>query len=211
MDDYRRFIEEGYDKLDETYRAWVAQMLAGYRAEFLAEVLSRIPSHSDLLEIGCGPGTDALALAKGRRYTGIDLSRVQLDYARRLLPDAVFLHLDVLEAEFPDASFDAVVSFYALNHIPQSKMPQLFRQISRWLRPGGWFCASLGASDNPGAVQERWLDDVPMYFSSLRPEENELLLQEVGFALELSKSVTEDEPGEGRATFHWVIARKTDA
>lgn len=203
-----RIVQQGYDELDDTYRRWVEHTRVGYRSTFLARILAEVPEGADLLEIGSGPGTDAAALAEGRRYVGIDLSEVQLAHARAIAPAGRFLHGDVLDTPFPPASFDAVVSFYAFNHIPQDRMELLFDRIRSWLRSGGGLFGSFGTSDNPGAVEPAWLGKADMYFSSLPVDATEALLQEVGFSIEFAETVTEVEEGEGPATFHWVIARK---
>jgi SAM-dependent methyltransferase len=205
--DPTRIVQRGYDDLDDTYRRWVEHARDGYRSTFLARILEKVPEGADILEIGCGPGTDATALAEGRRYVGIDLSEVQLAHARALTPSGRFLHGDVLDATFPPASFDAVVSFYAFNHIPQDRMESLFGRIIYWLRPGGRLFGSFGTSDNSGAVEPMWLGKADMYFSSLPVDRTEALLEEIGFSIEFADTVTEVEEGEGPATFHWVIAR----
>jgi SAM-dependent methyltransferase len=203
-------VREGYDRLDRTYRDWVAAMLDGPRAPFLAEVLRLVPQGADVLEVGCGPGTDAVALARGRRYTGIDLSSVQLAYARAAAPDGTFVHGDVFDVELAPAGFDAVVAFYVFGHIPAARTEELFRRIAAWLRPGGWLCASFGTSDDPGSIQPSWLGVADMYFSSLPPERTEALLRSTGFEIRSADSIDETEPGEERVTFHWVIARRDE-
>ena len=205
--DPTRIIQRGYDDLDDTYRRWVERR-GGYRSTFLARTLEAVPQGADVLEIGCGPGTDAAALAEGRRYVGIDLSEVQLAHARVVAPAGRFLHGDVLDAAFRPASFDAVVSFYAFNRIPQDRMELLFGRIMSWLRPGGGLFGSFGTSDNPGEVEPAWLGKADMYFSSLPVDRTEALLAEIGFSIEFADTVTEVEEGEGPATFHWLIARK---
>ena len=186
--DPTRIVQKGYDDLDDTYRRWVEHTRGGYRSTFLARILAEV--------------------AEGRRYVGIDLSEVQLAHARAVAPAGRFLHGDVLDAPFSPASFDAVVSFYAFNHIPQSRMWLLFRRIGSWLRPRGRLFGSFGTSDDPGGVEPAWLGKTDMYFSSLPVDRTEALLEQVGFSIEFADTVTELEEGEGPATFHWVIARK---
>jgi SAM-dependent methyltransferase len=205
--DASRIVREGYDRLDATYRDWVRAMHGGARASFMANVLRRIPSGTDVLEVGCGPGTDAARLAEGRRYTGIDLSEVQLRHARALVPDGTFLHADVLNVHLQDDGFDAVVACYVFNHIPAARMEELFHRIASWLRPGGWLYASFGVSDDPGSIEPRWLGSAPMYFSSLSPERSDELLERAGFSIESAETITESEEQEGPATFRWVMAR----
>ena len=206
--DPTRIVQQGYDDLDGTYRRWVEHTRPGYRSAFLTRILGEVPDGADVLEIGCGPGTDVAALAAGRRYVGIDLSEVQLAHARAIVPSGRFLHGDVLDTTFPPASFDAVVSFYAFNHIPRERIELLFSRIRSWLRPGGRLFGSFGTSDNSGAVEPMWLGKADMYFSSLPVERTEAMLQGVGFGIEFAETVTEVEEGHGPATFHWVIARK---
>lgn len=200
-------VREGYDRLDGRYRAWVAAILDGPRARFLSEVLRLVPPGSDVLEIGCGPGTDAVALAEGRRYTGIDLSAVQLAHARAAVPDGTFVHGDVFDVELAPSSYDAATAFYVFGHIPAARTRELFERVATWLRPGGWLCASFGTSDDPGSVEASWLGVADMYFSSLPPERTEALLRSTGFQIRSAESIEEIEPGQGRVTFRWVIAR----
>jgi SAM-dependent methyltransferase len=208
--DPKRIVEQGYDDLDDTYRRWVQRARDGYRSEFLARILAEVPVGADILEIGCGPGTDAAALAEGHRYTGVDLSGVQLAHAEHEAPAGMFLHADVSEVAFPPSCFDAVVGFYVFNHVPQVEMEPLLRRILRWLRPGGRLFASFGTSDNPGAVEPMWLGRTDMYFSSLPIVRTDALLEDVGFEIEFADTVTEDEEGQGQATFHWVVSQKPE-
>jgi len=206
--DSKRIVEQGYDDLDDTYRRWVQHARDGYRSEFLAGILSRVPAGANVLEIGCGPGTDAGALAEDRRYTGVDLSAIQLAHAKLAAPAGTLIHADVMEVAFEPSSFDAVVGFYVFNHIPRDQMEALLRRIFGWLRPEGRLFASFGTSDNPGAVQPKWLGRADMYFSSSPVDRTDALLEEVGFAIEAADTVTEEEEGAGPATFHWVVARR---
>jgi SAM-dependent methyltransferase len=205
-----RIVQEGYDLLDGTYRDWVATMHESPRRTFLGDVPQRIPPGCDVLEVGCGPGTDAVALATGRRYTGIDLSAVQLAHARALLPGGTFLQADVLEVQLPPASFDAVIALYVFGHIPAARTGELLARIHEWLRPGGWLCASFGTSDNPGGVERRWLGVADMYFSSLPPEQTDALLRSAGFDIRSAETIEQFEPGEGSVAFRWVIARRSE-
>ena len=89
--DPKRVVAEGYDRLGPAFSAWNETRPPEVRSWFLGEVLARLPEGSDVLELGCGPGIDAGRLSVGRRYIGVDLSRVQLSIARRRVPDATFV------------------------------------------------------------------------------------------------------------------------
>jgi cyclopropane fatty-acyl-phospholipid synthase-like methyltransferase len=200
-------VRAGYDLLDATYRDWVRSMKGSARASFMADVLRRIPPGAEVLELGCGPGTDAIALADGRRYTGIDVSEVQLRHARALVPGGTFFHSDIFDVDLPDEGFDAVVACYVFNHIPARRMGELFHRVASWLRPDGWLFASFGVSDDPGSIEPQWLGTTPMFFSSLPPSRNDELLDLAGFSIVSGETITESEEIEGPATFRWVAAR----
>lgn len=159
-----------------------------------------------MLELGCGPGTDARELSARRRYIGVDLSRTQLAIARQRVSDATFLLGDFTSMTFRPDSFHGVVAFYVFNHVPQEKVEPAFRRIFEWLRPGGQLMASLPTIEAEDRVEE-WLD-VPMFFASLALPSYERLLRQTGFRLELSEFREEVEPRYGPSGHHWVIARK---
>ena len=204
--DPKQIVADGYDRIARRYAEWDA---GGdeVRAWFLDEVLDRLPAGAAVLELGCGSGTAAAALADGRSYTGVDLSAGQLTMARERLPDLRFLQGDLTTISFPDAAFDAVVAFWVFNHVPRAQQAPTFARIFRWLRPGGRLMLTLGAGDTVDEVQEDWLG-VPMFFAGFEPDANERSLLDTGFELELSETRSQIEEGEGEATFHWVIARK---
>ena len=204
--DPKRMVEEGYDRIARRYAEW-ASGGDEVRAWFLDEVLQRLPAGAAILELGCGSGTAAAALADGRSYTGVDLSAAQLAMAQERHPDLTFLRGDLTGIWFRDGAFDAVVAFWVFNHVPRAEQGPTFARIQRWLRPGGWLMLSLGAGDTDDEVQDDFLG-VPMFFAGFEPNANERSLRDAGFELELSETRSQIEEGEGEATFHWVIARK---
>jgi len=146
-------IEQGYDRLGSRYFEWTTSQGPGVREWFLDEVLQRLPVEAVVLELGCGPGTVSAALADGRHYTGVDLSAGQLVLARERLPDANFIQADFTNIELPSGAFDAVVAFFVFNHLPRAEHAPMFERVWSWLRPGGRFMLSLGASDTHDEVE----------------------------------------------------------
>lgn len=96
----------------------------------------------DILDLGCGSGADALALARGGyNTTGVDISPVALAIARQARRAALplaFIHHDVAEPlPFDDAQFDAVLSNLTLHMFPPPKADAIVAEVARCLRPGG--------------------------------------------------------------------------
>ena len=94
-------------------------------------------------------------MAHGLQVIGVDFSAVQLRRARRLVPAASLVQADMTALHMRSASLDAVVSFYALIHVPLADQRALFPRIRAWLRPGGLFLAIVGARRWTGT--ERYL------------------------------------------------------
>jgi cyclopropane fatty-acyl-phospholipid synthase-like methyltransferase len=197
-----RIVGTGYDAMAETWQEWSSQVTDDPRHAWLDKLLDRLPA-GDVLELGCGNGPlETQVLASRYRYTGVDLSEEQLRRARERVPNATFMQADLTDVEFAAGSFDAVCAFYVLNHVPRELLPALFAHVHAWLRPGGFFLATLGASDVENWHGE-WLG-VPMYFSGHVPERNRELL--AGFELVEDEVVTITEP-EAEVSFHWILAR----
>ena len=81
---------------------------------------------------------------------------MQIQRARELVPSATFICEDMSALRFPAQSFDAVVCFFALIHLPLAEQPQLLQAIATWLRPGGIFMATVGHRAWTG-LEKNWL------------------------------------------------------
>jgi SAM-dependent methyltransferase len=82
---------------------------------------------------------------------------------------------------FAPASFDAVVSFYAIFHIPRVEHGALFRRIASWLRPGGYLLASVGRTDNDDYTEEFF--GVEMFWSHFAADRYREMVTDSGFTL----------------------------
>jgi SAM-dependent methyltransferase len=91
-----------------------------------------------VLDVGCGTGTLALALARrGAQTVGLDASESYLDGARRLRshPDVTYEQGDACHLPYGTASFDACVSTLAIDVIPDVDL--VAAEMRRVTRPGG--------------------------------------------------------------------------
>jgi SAM-dependent methyltransferase len=199
-------VAAGYDRIAERYLAWSGLRPSAARRRVLAMADAAIPSGADVLELGCGAGLPMTAtLAAGRNVTGVDISSAQLDLARVNVPGATFVQADLTTLDWPAGSFDAVVAFYVLTHVPRDAHAELLGRIRTWLRPGGVFLASFGVEDDPGGVEEEWLG-VDMYFSHFSARVNRRLV--AGSGLEIERAEVIAEPADRfDARFLWVLAR----
>jgi len=203
--DFRKqIVADGYDVIAHRYLAWGAGVHGDPHDAMVAELAGRLPDGARVLDLGCGAGTTARALAPRLAVTGVDISAGQIALARANVPEGEFAVGDLASADYPPASFDAVVALYSISHVPRDEHARLFRSIACWLAPGGWLLASLGATDAPGRTDD-WLG-VPMFFSAWDAVTNRALLREAGFELVIAEVRTMSEP-EGDVSFLWVLAR----
>jgi SAM-dependent methyltransferase len=207
VSDPKEIVRTGYDVIAQRISEW--QVPGVPRRRLVARLLDLLPpAGADVLELGCGEGVPvARMLAECHSYTGVDISPVQIERARRNVPDGRFLEADYTRLELPQESFDAVVAILTITHVPREEHAQLLASIFGWLRPGGWFLASFGVGDLEADVDEDWLG-APMFFSHFDAETNRRLLRGAGFELVVDEIVEQDEGEHGIVRFLWVIGRK---
>ena len=201
IEDPKELVRRGYDALSVHYeRAYGSDTKYG---AWIEELLGRIPCPSTVLDVGCGTGVPvARALtAAGHRVTGVDISEVQIERARELVPQAEFIRADATTVAFPPQTFDAVVSLYALIHIPLDEQPVLLDRIAGWLRPGGWFLGVTGHRAWTGS-DENWLDGAtPMWWSHPDAATTRAWLTRSDLEVEREEFVPE---GEGGHALFWA-------
>ena len=203
--DPKRIVADGYDQIARRYLEWSPLRPSEARRHYLDLACDLVPPGARVLELGCGAGIPmTAALADGRDVTGVDISGAQIALARENVPSATFLQADMTAVDFPPDSFDAVIAFYSLTHVPRDEIPALLARIRGWLRSGGTFIASMGADDDPGGIEEDWLG-VDMYFSHFGAKRNRRLVEEAGFAIDSADIVVEPEDRHD-ARFLWVVA-----
>lgn len=110
-------------------------------SEIYASLLPLKGAH--VLELGCGKADKTLAIAKSCGVAAITAMEVdEIQHARNLaltgLPAAVRFCRGGAEAiPAADGSFDIVLMFKSLHHVPVEAMPQAMKEIHRVLKPGG--------------------------------------------------------------------------
>jgi ubiquinone/menaquinone biosynthesis C-methylase UbiE len=135
--------KQAQSSLPDTYRRWRTSRL-GTITDALEQALLReligSPAGLRILDVGCGDGVLAAALAGGGgNMTGVDADPQMLAAARARAEATglavVFVEGDIHALPFPDATFDVVVAVTVLCFVPDAE--HAVREMARVLRPGG--------------------------------------------------------------------------
>jgi SAM-dependent methyltransferase len=200
-EDPKEVVRRGYDavsiRYDEQYGG------ESKYQPWLSELRERIPAGGEVLDLGCGSGLPVARdlTAAGYHVTGVDISAVQIRRARELVPQAQFLCADVTAISFSPASFDAVVSLFALIHLPLEDQPAVLGKIAAWLRPGGLLLATTGYWAWTG-TEEDWLGGgAPMWWSHADVATYRSWIAAAGLSIEREEFVPE---GDGGHALFWA-------
>ena len=177
--DYRAMVRDGYQQCAEAYAA----ARRDDDSDQLAPLLGLLRAGSRVLDLGCGAGVPiAQTLAERHQVTGVDTSSMMLGMAGHAVPDGQFICDDISNVEFDAGSFDAVVAMFVLFHLPCEEHGEIFRRVSSWLRPGGYFLATLTESAEKPYTEDDFFG-VPMYWSNLGWTDYEDLLEQAGMTI----------------------------
>ena len=202
--DFKNLVKEGYNKVAEEYLTERTRDSEDVR--LLDDLIGRLPAHAQVLDAGCGAGLP-IAQILSRRFDvlGVDFSAAQIQLARKFVPNARFVCQDMTKLDLPEATFDAIVSFYAIIHIPRQEHRSLFVNFQRMLKPGGFALLCLGAENLVDDIDENYLG-TRMYWSHFDADTYLGMLEVTGFKLVWSR-IVRDETCEGGGHL-FVLAQK---
>lgn len=144
------YVEAHFDSFADNFDRQLVDKLNYHAPARMVELVEGRAGHfAEILDLGCGTGLAAPALARfGGRLTGVDLSRGMLDRARaRGGYDALIQAEAVAFLDDHPEAFDLV--FAADVVIYFGDLFDLFRAVERALRPGGVFVLSTEVGLKP--------------------------------------------------------------
>lgn len=155
-DERKERIVHYWEKRSSDFLTHKREELHSAMAErWMKEIRAQLPAGGRLriLDVGCGAGFFSVLLAKeGHRVTGVDLTPDMIENAKILAAeenaDCEFIVMDAENVDFPDGTFDVVISrnlTWTLPHVRRA-----YRDWLRVLKKGGVllnFDANYGLSD----------------------------------------------------------------
>jgi len=182
--DMNDFVRRAYDEVAEAYLE--VRRHNRHDLPYLDRLVSQLQPGDRVLDVGCGPGLPIAAhlVSAGLDVTGIDISPVQIELARRSVPEGEFLVCDMNDLEEGEFAVAAVVAFYSLFHTPREGHFRLLTTLRTFLPSGGRLLCTFGSTEWEG---EEPFFGTPMRWSHFGPERSQRLVTEAGFAIELSE------------------------
>lgn len=140
----------------------------------LGHFLKDLPEEGFVLDLGCGPGHHAAAMASnGLRVDAVDGSAEMVAIA-----DAQ-PGVTARQAQFGDIEgtdlYDGVWANFSLLHAPRAELPAHLVQLHRALKPGGLFYIGMKLGEGEGP------DAIGRFYAYYTQEELEKHMQTAGF------------------------------
>ena len=193
-------IREGYNIAAVDYSKTRNQFS---NIKYLKKFVSLLNPNSTIFDIGCGAGLpiDKYLVDAGHKVLGVDVSGRQIGMARRNVPEGKYEVKDMSELKKSKYQVDAVVSFYAIFHIPREEHQDLFKKFNSFLPVGAVILVTMGASEWEGVDDN--FHGTEMWWSHFGPIKNRKIVENAGFEILL------DEIDSSNKEKHQIIiARK---
>ena len=146
--------EELYKNTNSEYMPWYLKALDH---DLKNAIKSKTLSRGRFLDLGTGPATQAVELAKlGFTVTGSDLSESAIEQAKTLGADINFVTDDFLESRLPDKGFDYIFDRGCFHCIEPSQRNKYLQQIKRILEKRGILflkCFSVEEKNLPNDIR----------------------------------------------------------
>ncbi|MDY6875749.1 MAG: class I SAM-dependent methyltransferase [Chloroflexota bacterium] len=204
MDDWKQVVRAGYNSITQEYLKLRSETSAD--VTLLDDLLEQLPMGARVLDAGCGAGVPVTwVLGQRCNVIGLDLAEAQLRLARQLVQGVCLVCQDMTHLGFPDDTFDAICSYYAIIHVPRTEHRRLLLEFHRVLRPGSLMLVCMGLGDLENDVADYC--GSPMYWSHYDGKTNLGLIQRCGFEVIWSRPVRDATDRDAAHLF--ALARKT--
>jgi ubiquinone/menaquinone biosynthesis C-methylase UbiE len=144
---------------------------------------------TQVLDLCCGSGqTTQVLVGRSPHVTGLDASPFSIQRAQRNVPQATYVEAFAENMPLANASFDIVHSSAAMHEMTTEQLQQIFREVYRVLKPGGFFTlVDFHQPTNPlmmpGVAVFFWLFETETAWQLLQTD-LVALLREIGFKVD---------------------------
>lgn len=112
-----------------------------------------------ILDVGCGPGLQALDLAEKlpqMKYTGIDASKEMLTLAKKNIPNGEFQQMDALNIDELEDTYDGIFVSFCLPYMSYEEVAEFIAKCRLKLKSGGaLYLSCMMGDENHSGWQEK--------------------------------------------------------
>lgn len=166
----------------------IADGFAKMRTEFVAdkpyveEFIAHLPPKANVLDVGCGSGVPIAEYLVKHEFsvTGVDGSKELINIAKLNVPTLDGICSDIRTFR-PEISFDGIIEWWCLFHLPVQDQLKLLEKFFEWLNPGGTLQFTSGETNFKGRNND--MLNEPLLFFSADKAIYEQKLKELNFKI----------------------------
>ncbi|MCE7737042.1 MAG: class I SAM-dependent methyltransferase [Candidatus Heimdallarchaeota archaeon] len=180
-------VKKGYEGAAEAYRE--GKDPKQHETPIFQKFLTKT-GDSPILELGCATGfpIGKALLEAGKNYTGIDISKKQIQMAHKEFPQwkYQFILAEMLEyvKNCSTNHFTGIVSIFSIRHLPRIHHAELYNELHRILKSRGLLLIDCTIEPHDGSSDD-WVDlgAEQMYWSGFSKEWTMQTLKDLDFKL----------------------------
>ena len=154
------------------------------------------------MDVGCAGGRDSKKfIREGFEVIGIDLVDNFLGWAKRNVPRAKFVKMDLRNLKFPKKYFDGIWANAILLHIDKKDIPKVLKELYRVLKIKGKLHIRVKRGKGIKYKKEKLSKGEKRLFTYFFKYELENFVRKAGFKI-ISSKIFPDE--SGRKNVKWI-------
>lgn len=149
-------MQNSYDQIAEQWHSHIrAQAYIDRVLGYVDLALKGLQPGARVLDLGCGTGKPVAKyiVEKGFRVTGVDQSEKMLEIAKQEVPEAEFIHSDIISVQLVPG-FAAAIAWDSIFHVERKHHSGIFHKVAKSLESGGRLLLSVGGSDPATSAED---------------------------------------------------------
>lgn len=210
-DEHRATVASYWDAVAERYLELFRDEFQGkpFDRQVIASFAASLKAGATVCDAGCGPcgHVTRLLADAGLNADGVDISPMCIALARKEQPLLRFEVMDMAGMDFPDGTFQGLVSYYSLHYQPKNRLNGVIREFARVLHPTGLLLIVVKEGCSEGWIADPMGSGRQVFWCDFQPQELQSLVSVNGFDV-TGCEVREPLPGEIAVRRIYLTARR---